>query len=795
MQSVFEVLEWPKVVEHLESCCQTGYGRLLVDENSLFLSDLPEMQHELKRVDEAKILLLRYGDTPLQEPPDIAPTLNRLAKNGEIQSPEELGMMLTALKTLRQLVRFFLQNRSREQTPLLMAELEDIQIPNAAIEAIEALVTPQGELRESASDTYARLKHHIFEAQNGIKRQLQSMITRPTTSKYLQEPIITQREGRWVLPVKAEYKAEVPGIVHGVSATGVTLYVEPNGVVTQNNKLIALQSELAQEIRRILRGMSQTLFPEAPSLQEFVATSAKLDLLLAKARQSILLKANPVSLNQQAGCLHLRQAKHPLLVLQSSAVVANDIILETPTRVLLITGPNTGGKTVLLKLIGLFALMVRCGLHVPVAENSAMALFYPILADIGDPQSIAQSLSTFSGHMARLKSFLNEPDLSYGLILIDEICAGTDPEEGAALAQALLETFYKRGATTIVTTHIGELKVFAHQHHGYLNACVEFDAETLSPTYRLILGVPGTSNALNIASRLGISPDVIGLARQKLTKSASDSASLIESLELKNRQLAEELAQAKKLREEIQWEEAQLRQQLNRVEGEKKKTLQMYRESLKEKLRGIEQEVDDLKQTLRKQDKPDRQTVQNISGRFRKAQSQTGEVFVAETQKLYPHPGLTWEGLQIGDIVESRSLNLTGTIIEKHATRQEVTLQSGILKTTVPFSDIAQKVGKAQPKSSKPSYSSAKAHRPTPKSYNMECDVRGLNSDDALGVLEKFLDDAMVAGISTVGVIHGLGTGALKKAIRSYLKELPYIKSFGPAAATAGGDGKTLIEL
>jgi DNA mismatch repair protein MutS2 len=793
MQTVFEILDWPRLLEHLESCCQTGYGRLLVSQETLFFRDAKAIQHEMTRVDETKRLIQRFGDVTLQETPDILPTLERLEKGGDIQSPQELAILRKGLTQLRLLARFFIQNRSKDLTPSLLVEIESMTLPNAVIERLENTVSEEEELLDSVSEAYTHLKQKRGEIQRGIHQTLQRMMNNPTISKYLQELIVTERQGRSVLPVKAEHKVDLPGIVHGTSASGVTLYIEPKSVIEQNNRFISVTAELEREIRRLLKAVSEALRPEASALQQFLTQAAQLDLAMGKARQSLILKANPVEVWEQPGRLYLRQARHPLLILQGINVIANDILLEVPNQALLITGPNTGGKTVILKLIGLLALMARAGLHLPVSEDSSLSFFDPILADIGDPQSIAQSLSTFSGHMSHLNAFLSCETLSQGLILIDEICAGTDPQEGSALAQALLETFYERGATTVVTTHIGELKVFAHQHPGFLNASVEFDTESLSPTYRLILGVPGSSNALNIASRLGIPDEVIATARSRMSQATADSAQLIESLEMKNRKIAEELAAAQKLREEIQWEETQIRKQLDRIEGEKRKTLQLYREGLRDKLRVIEREVDALKEEVKTPQKKDRQALQRLSGQFRRAQGQTGELFHEESQKLYPNTGLDWNSIQKGDIVECRSLNLNATVVEKNHDRQEVTLQAGILKTVVPFSEIIKKIGKEQSKAKgNQRQSHGKIHL-QPKTIALECDVRGMNSEDALAILDKFLDDAMVSGVSTVAVIHGLGSGILKKAVRNHLKALPYIKSFSPAPAMEGGDGKTII--
>jgi len=792
MQDIFSILEWDQILSHLGDLCQTGYGRLLIDQGDFLSRDKNKLRHEMQRVDEAKVLLVRYGDISIQEPPDVLFILERLQKQGGLHSPQELADVLRALKSLRQVVRFVVQNATKAETPILETEVELISIPNMVIDMLSAIVSENGELLESASTAYATLKRKVSDARSGIIQQLQAMIQKPAIAKYLQEPVITEREGRYVLPVKVEHKNDVPGIVLGSSATGSTLYIEPKNIIESQNRLKTLYSELNQEIQRILQQVTEQLWPEVDALMQFIDQVAHLDLCFAKARQSNILNANPVEILEEPGVLKLRQARHPLLVLQIDAVVANDILLVPPDRTLLITGPNTGGKTVLLKLAGIFALMVQAGLHLPVAEGSAISLFHPVLVDIGDPQSIAQNLSTFSGHINRLKAFLDESDLTQSLVLIDEICAGTDPQEGAALAQALLDAFYNRGATTIATTHIGELKVAAHQHAGYLNASVAFDTESLAPTYQLLLGVPGTSHALEIAGRLGIPDDVIQFAEARLTKPQSETAALITDLETKNKKLTEELEATQKLREEIAWEENQLRSQLNRLEGEKRKTLQLFRDGLTHKLRVIEQEVDDLKKALQSPRHGDPKELLKLSKRFKRTQSQVGQVFVEETQKLYPNPGIVWESLNIGDTVSSRTLNLSGTITDKHESRRELTIQAGILKTTIPFSDVIDQQKATSTSKNKQSYTK---NQPRPNALTLDCDVRGMTGDDAILFMEKILDDAMAQGYGVVNVVHGLGTGVLKKAIRAHLKTLPYVKSYGPAQAIEGGDGKTIITL
>lgn len=806
MQAVFDdalaLLEWPDLLAVLCENCLTGYGRLRLSDASIFLPDQSSVESELLCVDESKRLIQRYGLPSLSEPPDILPLLKLLAKQGVLPSVQALADLRVSLDTLRQLARFFIQYRSVEETPTLLPFLELVTLPNTVLAQLEALVMPTGELKDEASPTYATLKQQLTDVQAKIRQTLTSMITRPQTAKYLQEPIMTEREGRAVLPVKAEHKVDVPGLVHDTSSSGSTLYIEPKAVIELNNKRVSIQAEMEREIQRILQAVSSSLWPEAESLLLFLENVTQLDAWVAKARLSLLLDANPPQVVSPHQAFTLRRAKHPLLMIQLPSVVPNDISVSAQTHTMLITGPNTGGKTVLLKLLGLYALMLKAGLHLPVSEQSSMPFYEHVCVDLGDPQNMAQNLSTFSGHIRRLKSFLEISDLTHSFILIDEICAGTDPQEGAALAKALLQTLSERGATTVVTTHMGELKVFAHESPGFLNASVAFDIETLKPTYHLQLGVSGQSHALEIAHYLGIAEGVTHLANRFLQTKQTDSAELIASLEQKQYQLNEELRQAKALKDEIAWEEQQLRQTLDRITGEKKQALERYRQNLRDKLIRVEEGVEGLKQKLADRRRKHPKEVTKMVSKVSQLQDEASGQLQSEAEDLLPKTTVAWEALLVGDTVTCRSMSLPAVILDKHPSRRELTLQAGILKTTVPLSDIIAKitpgaVNKKNRKDAAQRRSSASSSQGAirPSVLRLECDVRGLNGEDAIGIIEKQLDDAMMTGYQRLDIIHGLGTGALKQAIRAHLRTLPFIKSFEAAAAIEGGDGKTIVLL
>jgi DNA mismatch repair protein MutS2 len=467
-----------------------------------------------------------------------------------------------------------------------------------------------------------------------------------------------------------------------------------------------------------------------------------------------------------------------------------------------ITGPNTGGKTVLLKTIGLFALMLRAGLHLPVAEHSSMSHFDCVLADIGDQQSIAQSLSTFSAHMERLKTFLaDETDLSRGLVLIDEIVAGTDPAEGAALAKAILDELYRKGAITVVTTHLGELKLDAHQHEGFMNASVEFDPETLSPTYRLMLGVPGASNAIIIAQKLGLKESVIQRARAAMSAPMRESAELLQEFELNNRRLEEELQSARSFRLEAQEAYEKVEFERQKLETEKRQALKQFQSSLKGRIHELEEQIKIIRKELQQNETPD---VEHLARRIKHTGNRADQVFSETREGIGVSNQLTIADLKVGDTVFSRDLELTGEITALDPQSDTVTLQAGILRITAPVSDL-QKPYTAKQRSKQPpkpkaldrarKVSEGESVLDEPLDPSLSCDVRGQRADDALRSVEKFLDDAVMSGYQAVAIIHGMGTGALKKEIRGYLSGSAYVKRFYPAQATQGGDGKTIIEL
>ena len=808
-------LDWEHIETHLASFLLTDLGRDALQTTPLFLDSLDAIQHGIKEVCETRWLIQHYGHITLDACPDGRRILQRLAKQGELVSPQEAAELLACLKALRQLARFFISNRDTQETTTLCLLTDTITLPNTAIEALEAIIQDDGQWQPNASVAYATLTEKRFKQRQGIKEHLTRMMSRPPMNKYVQEAIVTERDGRYVLPIKIEHKADVPGVSHGVSSSGWTVYMEPKSVVEQNNTLISVESQLEQEIQRLLKHLSQTLQPLADDALGFCEVAGSLDILYAKARQAIALDSYPINLylneNNSTSTdprIDLQIAKHPLLILQGIEVVPNTVTLTSEQRMMVITGPNTGGKTVVLKLVGLLSLMTRAGLPVPAQPESSLMLFPAILADIGDSQNIAQNLSTFSGHINHIQDFLAHPKLGESLVILDEICAGTDPEEGTALAKAILSEFQEAGATVLVSTHLGALKQLAYDDPQVCNAAVAFDNESLKPLYKLQLGMSGTSQALHIASTLGLSPDIIARAQHNLTQQPTSTWHLMSTLETQSQEVTQALEASMAAKADAEAKQAQVQSKLNEVEEEKRRTLAMFRQRLQDRLRKVEHQLEDLRKTLRDPKAvPTHKALAHMEGRLAQALDRGEMVLDEEESLVQPTPGLSWSDIHVGDKVKCRNNTLSGEVVEKIESKKAVIIQSGILKSTVPIEDIIEKLDQMvltkkqkHQKEKKQHVTQSQVTRSDTRAsehrgLSLHCDVRGLQQLDALGVIDKVLDEALLENIPQVDIVHGLGTGALKKAIREYVMEMPFVKRYEAASAMDGGDGKTIVYL
>lgn len=775
-------LEYNRILEMLADRCVSQMGR------DLALSLRPVVNADLittwlAETTEARELLRLEPMLPLAGIHDVRPELGRVRVGG-ILEPDELLRVTGTLGAARRLKGFL---ASRPGYPRLQYWADKLQVFPRIEERIRDSITGEGEVADQASAELQRLRRRIANLQTRIKERLDQYIHRPEHQKYLQEPIVTIRGDRYVIPVKVEYRSQIPGLIHDQSASGATLFIEPMPVVEINNDLKKCRAEEKQEVERILRELTGLIGAVLPDVEETVAVTGRLDFILAKGKLSLSYDGGEPRLNLE-GRLNIIQGRHPLL---PGKAVPVSIHLGRDFTILLITGPNTGGKTVTLKTVGLFTLMAQSGLHLPAESGTEMALFRHVFCDIGDEQSIEQSLSTFSSHMTNIVRILEECDRD-SLVLLDEIGAGTDPAEGAALAQAILEHLLGIGARVIATTHYSELKTFAFQHDQIENASVEFDVETLQPTYRLLIGLPGRSNAFEIAARLGLKPEIVEQARQYLSREEVEFAELIGSL-TENRKASEaDRRQAAMLREELQQQRQRLEAERRQIREKEARLLDEAREQARAIVRQAKQEAE---QTLR-EIRMARAASPDLSAVARKVQEAKERLQAAETGWAADAPAAQPDQpppqVKPGDHVEIARLNLRGYVLSEPGPNGEVLVQAGIMKVSLPLSDL-KLVPEAKPEQRYAGIGGLAAGKA--QQVATECDFRGMTVEEALDAVDKYLDDAYLAGLSQVYLIHGKGTGTLRAAVRDHLATHQHVSGYRPGGLHEGGQGVTVVKL
>jgi DNA mismatch repair protein MutS2 len=667
--------------------------------------------------------------------------------------------------------------------------------------SIDHAISPEGSVKESASPDLRRFMQHANELKQHMRVRLEQILHSQRYAELLQEDYFAQREGRYVVPIKADMRGKVPGIVHDVSASGATVFLEPRELVEVNNAIKVADLEVEREVRRILRELSAILSPEADRLSAALAVLAELDAISAKAALSYQLQASAPTLTDN-GRINLTRARHPLLVLAKEQVVANDISFDETVRVLVVSGPNTGGKTVILKLLGLFALMARCGLHVPSAPGSEMAIFDAVYADIGDAQDLAKDLSSFSAHMTQMVELLSEIAPSedareavgtgrHVLVLLDEPVTSTDPAEGAALASALLYRLASAGAKVVATTHYSVLKGLAQGTPGFSNASVEFNLETLAPTYRLVQGQPGGSAAIEIAGRLGMDPAILADARTRLQGQSRLLETLLNDLQERHRLVTDELAAAVAARQqaEVAAKEAQ------RLLASLQESERAERKDIKRKLTQEFQRARAAVQGTLEELKRDKKII-----KAREAKSRLTELEAEITRQVgVPHESIPVEQLTVGDAVEVTGLGMMGVLLESPQGKKRVRVKVGegeISATVSALAGIGRQATELKTASVKPAPSMrAGSQTLAPEDIQETVDVRGKAADEALDAVVSTLDRAVLGGSPYVRIIHGYGTGRLRAALRDYLKGSPYVVAFRPGDRAEGGDGVTIVEL
>ena len=774
------VLEFPKIRARMAALATTEMGRACALE--LMPSSDPFLVRRMQQqTEEASTVLAYNGSNPMAAFTDVRPFL-KLAQIGSTLSAKAILQIADAMKASR-LVRSALVT-DREDTPLL-TELGSRLYANRRLEEdIFDAILSEDEISDHASSELADIRRHIRVLNDRIRDKLNSIVRSPSTVKYLMDAIITMRNGRYVVPVKAECRANVPGIVHDQSGTGSTLFIEPMSVVEAGNELKQWAVKEKNEIERILAAFSAQIGPDAELIGDSLENLAEIDMIFARAALGRSMNAVPPKLNEE-GRVKLIRARHPLI--DPDKVVPSNLWLGEDFTTLVITGPNTGGKTVTLKTVGLLSLMAQAGMQIPAAYGSELAIFDEIFADIGDEQSIEQSLSTFSSHMTNIVDIL-EHVTENSLVLFDELGAGTDPTEGAALAMAILNRLLERKVRTMATTHYSELKVFALSTPGVENASVEFNVETLRPTYRLSIGVPGKSNAFEISRKLGLPEEIIDSAKEKLSGDQVRFEDVIANAEY-HRQIAEK---ERKLAEEAHLETQKLRDEAEKLRSDlaahRERDLRKAKDEARRILQRAQRESEQLIADLKKKSSGELKE-HELHAMRAKLQSAIDEN--AEKIEVPAGVGEVPKTVQIGDTVELTNLGTKATILTLPDSKGECTVQAGALKLKAKLKDMRT----AQPDKPKKQVKAASRLHVSARPVETECDVRGCNLEEALMAVDLFLDGAVLNRLRSVSIIHGKGTGILRAGIHKHLKTHSAVKEFRLGRYGEGEDGVTIVTL
>ena len=749
-----------------------------------------EAMQGIAESDDACRLTVKFGGPSFSGLRNLDNSLHR-AKIGSSLQAGELLHVAAVLAVIRALRRYR-DNTIKESTYL--DALFDQLSPNKFLEdKINAAIISEDEIADGASPELADIRRHIKRAEARVREQLDKMIRSATYSKYLQESIVTIRNGRFVVPVKTECRGDVPGLIHDTSSSGATVFIEPMSVVEANNELRLLYSKEEKEIERILSELSAEVGDFADLIGSNINSAVKLDFIFAKARLSFKMKAAAPRLGSD-GVIELYRARHPLLDIKKAVPV--DINLGGSFGTLVITGPNTGGKTVAIKTLGLLTLMAMSGLMIPVADDSRLSFFEGVLADIGDEQSIEQSLSTFSSHMTNIIDILGHCG-SGTLVLLDELGSGTDPVEGAALAVSILEYLKARGAKTAATTHYAELKIYALETEGVENACCEFDIATLKPTFKLLIGVPGRSNAFAISERLGLCAEVIDRAKELVSSENSRFEDVVQGLELSRQQMEKEKDKAAKLRieaEKSRTEAEQLRRELASEQEREIEKARIQARRIVEQARAQSQtlldELDELRKMRGTEDAAALRELarSQVNLRLRELE-QTADPVSEKKPVEYKLP----RALRAGDTVIINDIDKKGSVLSPQDSSGYVEVQAGIIKARVPASNLRLVESSATEISKK--YGVKTNIDRSKISASSELNLRGMMVDEALMQLDQFIDNAQLASLSIISIIHGKGTGALRSAVQQHLKGHGSVKSYRLGHYGEGDSGVTIIEL
>ncbi|MGA5691090.1 endonuclease MutS2 [Cytobacillus pseudoceanisediminis] len=782
-ERVLKILEFNKVKEQLLEHVSSSLGRKKAI-NIRPSTDYEEVIRRQEETDEAVTVLRIKGNVPLGGIFDIRPHVKRAVIGGML-SPQELNQISSTIHASRQMKRFIEEFAEEESSlPILLGYTDKIIVLADLETSIRNAVDDNGEVLDSASETLRSLRNQLRTKESRVRERLESMIRSSNAQKMLSDAIITIRNDRFVIPVKQEYRGHYGGIIHDQSSSGQTLFIEPASIVQLNNELQGIRVKEQQEIERILIALSIQAAENSNELETIVDVLGEIDFMFAKARYSKRIKASKPKINNE-GKISLFKARHPLIPIDE--VVANDIKLGAEYSTIVITGPNTGGKTVTLKTVGLCTLMAQAGLQIPALDGSETAVFGNVYADIGDEQSIEQSLSTFSSHMVNIVDILDQVDFN-SLVLFDELGAGTDPQEGAALAISILDEVYKRGARVIATTHYPELKAYGYNREGVINASVEFDIETLSPTYKLLIGVPGRSNAFEISKRLGLKDQVIETARSYIGADTNQVENMIASLEESRRQAEADMEEANDFLKSAEKLHKDLQRQMAEFYEEKDAMHEKAAERAEDIVEKAKAEAEEIIRDLRKMRMEKHAEVKEHELiEAKKRLSEAAPQMSSAKNKLKPQNNK--HVFEAGDEVKVLSFGQKGHLLEK-VSDNEWQVQIGILKMKVAERDL-EYVKSPKPVETKP----VATVKGKDFHVSLELDLRGERYENALLRVEKYIDDALLAGYPRVSIIHGKGTGALRQGVQEYLKNHRSVKKIRFGEAGEGGTGVTVVEF
>jgi len=780
-EKTYTTLEYDKILSILKQHLASEVG-LEYAEKFRPVTLLNEAETLQEQTWEAESIYTRTGRTPISGFPDVRELVGRMHASLFL-STRELLSIASAMRAAREAKEIL---QSGDENSLLCNLANRLTSHRSVEEEVARCILGEDEISDNASPELSRIRRQIKIVGERVREKLNNMLKSQTTQKYLQETVITIRNGRYVLPVKAEHRSQVPGLVHDQSSSGATLFIEPSAVVEMGNETKRLFIEEKNEIERILSGLTAMIAPFADEIHISCNVMGALDVIFARAIMARDQRAVRPKLNEE-GRVRIVRGRHPLIA--RDRVVPVDIWLGETFRTLIITGPNTGGKTVTLKTVGLFSLMAMSGMFIPAQEGTELSTFDNVFADIGDEQSIEQSLSTFSSHMTNTVRILAEAD-ERSLVLLDELGAGTDPVEGAALAQAILESLYERSTLTVATTHYSEIKAFALMHAGIQNASMEFDVDRLCPTYRLFIGIPGKSNAFEISRRLGLSDAVISRAQDFLQKKDIAFETVLSEAEQARRSAENDKEAIYKTRIETEKIKTELEKEKKKLEDEKTLLRQKAREDARRMVQETRQDMEKLIAGLRSIENIDHKQLERAVQSSRDAMRKTEERLYEQAVQR-DTAGEAPTVVHPGQRVKLITLGQEATVLKPADAKGEVLVQAGIMKLSIPLNDIRP----VEQQKKKPQPTAAKVTLTQDRGNALSIDLRGSMVDDACMELDRFIDNALITGIYEFYVVHGKGTGALRTGVQQYLKNHPRVKSYRIGAYGEGDAGVTVVTL